>query len=102
MKRRLVRRQPVPSFVYDMVLQLPPLEHGEERCELCLDEFKKTYTMPTVVLPGCKHVLHQACVQHIADAGDPCPICLQEVNWGALSRQTGARSSAKKRKSPKR
>mmetsp|Transcript_22805 Transcript_22805/g.65754 ORF Transcript_22805/g.65754 Transcript_22805/m.65754 type:complete len:391 (-) Transcript_22805:96-1268(-) len=86
-KRRLVRRRLMAPDKRDRRLQPPESitsMRGQDTCAICCSTFSETASMPTVEVPRCHHIFHQACVQHIADNDRPCPCCRGEVDWSSL------------------
>ena len=56
---------------------------------MCLDAFATTPEMPALDLP-CGHAYHAACVQMVADARGPCPLCRAPVaDWEHVVAQCG-------------
>lgn len=91
-KRRLVRRRVVSRAEYEKAMNPPPAQtpRGEDTCALCAEEFAETAHMPTIALPECQHVFHQACLRELADERQPCPVCRREIDWRiALPRVRG-------------
>lgn len=85
-KRRLIRRRVVPQEEYKQALTPDVVEttRGEDTCALCAERFADTAAMPTVELPVCFHVFHQACAQQLVDEDSACPICRREVDWKSV------------------
>lgn len=86
-KSRLVRRRVVPRAEHELALSppAPTTTRGEDTCALCAETFADTAAMPTVEIPECLHVFHQACAQQLVDENSRCPICRREVDWASLS-----------------
>lgn len=87
-KRRLVRRRLVAPDQRDAELRAAAEAVAETcagntqgECAVCCTEFAETPTLPVVRLPTCGHLFHCACVQEIADKGNPCPLCRGAVDW---------------------
>jgi len=85
-KRRLIRRRVVTQDEYRKALtpDVVVTTRGEDTCALCAEKFSDTAAMPTVELPVCLHVFHQACAQQLVDEGAACPCCRREVDWTSL------------------
>lgn len=90
-KRRLVRRRLVTPEERRCLLQptAPEVSRPEDGCAICCADFAETASMPVVELPGCYHAFHQACVQQLADTGQPCPCCRRDVDWASLGLLNG-------------
>lgn len=86
-KRRLVRRRLVAPNRRDAELRAAAeavaetAGDAEGECAVCFADFVETPTMPIARLVECGHLFHCACVQEIADKGDPCPLCRGAVDW---------------------
>lgn len=87
-KRRLVRRRLVAPDQRDAELRAAAeavavtcAGDPEGECAVCCADFAETPTLPVVRLPECGHLFHCACIQEIADRGDPCPLCRGAVDW---------------------
>lgn len=111
-KKRWVRRRLVSPRERDAAFkeasaaaEAETADLEECECAICCTGFRETPSMPVVRLPGCGHVFHGACVQHLADKKGLCPFCRAEVDWvtafAPKARNNSALAEAAARDAPK-